>query len=398
MKVPFAPPMITEAVRAQVEQVLESGWITTGPKVQALERAFSELTQTQAAIAVNSWSSGALLALKWLGIRSGDEIIIPAYTYTATALSVMHAGGSVTMCDVDDDFLLNPEHLRSLISARTKAIIPVDFAGLPADYSAIKQIARERQHLFEARSRVQKELGRPLIMADAAHSFGATIAGRPAALTSDIAIFSTHAVKNLTTAEGGVIVLNLPESFDLESENQWFILNRLHGQTNDAFSKSQSRAWRYDVVYDGMKLNMPDICAAIGLGQLPSYPESLSRRAAIHDMYDTGFSNINFITPKRIINDRLSACHLYALRLAIGKEEDRDQIIQMAAEAEIALNVHFIPLPMLTLFRRLGYKSSSVPNSVRLFSREMSLPIYPQMSDAMIQYVIDVVSEACKSI
>ncbi len=401
MKVPFSPPLITDDVRQHVAEVLESGWITTGPKTAALEEEFTAFTGAQASIAVNSWTSGAILTLHWLGLQPGDEVIIPAYTYAATGLSVIHAGGTVVMCDVGDDFCLDPDALKELITDRTKAVIPVDFGGMPVDYDAINAVVQESSGLFSASSPVQERLGRVAVLADAAHSFGATVDGESAVGKADITIYSTHAVKNLTTAEGGMIVLNLPDQFDQEQERKWFRLNRLNGQTKDAFAKSKAGGWRYDIVSRGMKCNMPDICAAIGLGQMATYPAALERRRVIYNRYAAALASDAFILPPTDIGGRSSSCHLFALRLADGwsarHEEDgtlRDQIIQYAADRHVALNVHFLPLPELTLFKQMGFEAKHVPNTVRLSHSEISLPIYPQMTDEMVDHVAKTVKEA----
>lgn len=401
MRIPFSPPLITDDVYQHVREVLESGWITTGPKTAALEEEFRAFTSAQAATAVNSWSSGAILTLHWLGLQPGDEVIIPAYTYAATGLSVLHAGGTVVMCDVGDDFCVDPVELAKLITPRTKAVIPVDFGGMPVDYDAISQVVDNASGSFVASSTVQEAFGRIAVIADAAHSFGATVDGDSAIHKADITIYSTHAVKNLTTAEGGMIVLNLPASFDAQAEEKWFRLNRLNGQTKDAFAKTKAGGWRYDIVSKGMKCNMPDICAAIGLGQMATYPEALKRRREIYERYARAFSDGPFILPATDIDGRSSSCHLFALRLADGLNaktpEDgtlRDQIIQYAADREVAFNVHFLPLPELTLFSEMGYRAQDVPNTVRLSHSEISLPIYPQMTDEMVDHVAKTVQKA----
>ncbi len=397
MKIPFSPPFITDQVFQHVQEVLESGWITTGPKSRALEQEFTAYTEGQASIAVNSWSSGAILALKWLGIQLGDEVIIPAYTYAATALSVLHAGATPVMCDSGDDFCLDPKKLSALITERTKAIIPVDFGGLPADYSAIRAEVEAAADEFEPTSRIQEKFGRIAILTDAAHSLGARWNGLSAAMGGDITIYSTHAVKNLTTAEGGMIVLNLPPWFEVELEEKWFTLHRLNGQTKDAFAKSKAGGWRYDIVTDGMKMNMPDICAAIGLGQIVTYPSALRRRREIFERYESGLDHAFFRMPVSQLDTRQSSYHLFAVRLHPEWVAQRDEIIDFAAAQDVAVNVHFIPLPELTLFKELGYSSSSVPQAVSMSNSEISLPIYPQMTNEMADRVIEVMNQAARA-
>ncbi|WP_256010056.1 DegT/DnrJ/EryC1/StrS family aminotransferase [Desertivirga xinjiangensis] len=398
MKIPFSPPFIDQSVIDQVLDTLQSNWITTGPKVKALEQEIVKLTDSKAAICVNSWSSGALLMLKWFGIKEGDEVIVPAYTYCATALSVMHCGATPVMVDINDDFTIDPAEIMKAITPRTKAIIGVDIAGLPCEYQVIKSIITDPviQSLFTASSEKQQRLGRILLIADAAHSIGASYGDRASILMSDIGIFSFHAVKNITTAEGGCVCLNLPEAFDTASEYNFLKIFSLNGQNKDAFLKNNGAGWRYDILYPGLKINMPDICAAIGLAQIVKYKEDLlALRKAIALKYDESFRLFDwFIPPVLKDKDRESSYHLFPLRIKNIIELQRDRIIERLMAKGIVVNVHFIPLPMLTLFNDLGYNIKDYPNAYKQYSSEISLPIYPQLTNEQSDFIIQSVIEA----
>jgi dTDP-4-amino-4,6-dideoxygalactose transaminase len=398
MKIPFAPPMINEAVIKEVTDTLASGWITSGPKVRLLESLLQEYTQLPACVCVNSWTSGARLVLKWWGVGPGDEVIVPAYTYAATALAVLHAGATPVMVDVNDDFVMDACLLRRAITSKTKAIIPVDFAGWPCDYAAIRNILWEpdTNALFKPTSQRQQALGRPLLMADAAHSLGATYLDGPAGLQADIAVYSLHAVKNITTAEGGVIGLNLPAPFSNEEVRHWMKINSLNGQTRDAFEKTQGGAWRYDIVSDGLKVNMPDVCAAIGIAQLREYGRSLlPRRQKIALRYCEELKRYPWacLPPLESIVAQ-SAYHIFPLCIKGVTEAMRDEIIDIIQEKGVSVNVHFIPLPLLTLFREKGYSIDDYPVSYAKFATEITLPIYPQLSDAEIDYILSILVQA----
>lgn len=400
MKIPFSPPYIDQAVIDQVMDTLKSNWITSGPKVKALEEEIMTFTNSKAAICVNSWTSGAILMLKWLGVKEGDEVIVPAYTYCATALAVLHCGATPIMVDIKDDLTIDPQDVRKAITSKTKAIIAVDIAGWPCDYKALNSIINdpEIKSLFVAGCNTQAMLGRILLMSDAAHSIGAQYDKQAAVLQSDIAIFSFHAVKNITTAEGGCICLNLPEIFDTQKEYKYLKIFSLNGQNKDAFSKSTGGGWKYDILYKGLKINMPDICAAIGLGQIKQYTNHLlPLRKMIALIYDARFRAYDwFIPPTLHDGERESSYHLYPIRIKNITEFQRDQIIDQLTEKGIVVNVHFIPMPMLTLFKSLGYSIQNYPNAYRQYACEISLPIYPQLSDEEINYIIDSVIECVR--
>jgi dTDP-4-amino-4,6-dideoxygalactose transaminase len=385
LKIEFSPPYIDDDVIAEVTDSLRSGWITSGPKVKELELLSTKFTGVQHAVCVNSWSSGAALVFKWLGIGKGDEVIIPAYTYAATALSVLHAGAKPVMVDVRDDFTIDPEKIEQAITPATRAILSVDIGGWPCDYDLIRQIvysAKAKDNFIPA-NEIQKHFGRIALIADSAHSLGATYNGEPVALAPDIAIFSFNAVKNVTTAEGGVVCLNLPAPFNNEEVYKWMKLNSLNGQTKDAYTKSKGGEWRYDIVSEGLKINMPDVCAAIGLAQLRKYKDTLlPERERVVAHYQNFFRQKPWaILPPSLDEKRVSSFHLFQLRINGISEEQRDAIIHELAKREIATNVHFIPLPMLTLFKTLGYDIKDYPRTYSNYANEISLPIYPQLTN-----------------
>jgi dTDP-4-amino-4,6-dideoxygalactose transaminase len=394
MKIPFSPPFVNDKVIDEVVDTLKSGWITTGPKVKALQEEVIKLTNCKEALCVNSWTSGAILVLKWFGIEPGDEVIIPAYTYSATALSVLHCGATPVMVDILNDFTIDPIKLKAAITQKTKIIMPVDFAGLMCKYDEINAIVKSPEiiNLFNPTSPKQKLLGRILVVSDAAHSIGAKLNGLQSGSCTDITIFSFHAVKNITTAEGGVISLNLPPLLDNLEEYKLMRLWSLNGQTKDAFTKSQSGGWKYDILFAGLKVNMPDLCAAVGVAQIKQYRTLLNKRSVIAKAYERFFSNKSWAECP-IIEDqyRISCNHLYALRIKGITENQRDKIIEFITARGVSVNVHFIPMPMLTVFKNLGYDIKNYPVTFDNYAREISLPIYPGLNSKQIQYI-------CKSV
>ena len=402
MKILFSPPYIDDDITNEVMETLNSGWITTGPKVRELEKLSGQYIGIEYTLCVNSWTSGAALVLKWLGIGPGDEVILPAYTYSATALCVMHTGAKIVMADVLDDFTIDPKEIQRLITPATKAVIAVDIAGWPCDYTAIREVIHsdKTKKEFVPANPIQKQLGRPLLISDAAHSLGSVYKNKAAAHASDITIFSLHAVKNITTAEGGIICLNLPVPFSNKEVHHWMKLNSLNGQTKDAFSKSQAGSWKYDIISAGIKINMPDICAAIGLAQLRKYPNLLlPERKRVLDIYAEYFKTKDWaIVPTTEDDDRKSSYHLFPLRIKNITEDQRDQIIQKTAEAGISTNVHFIPLPMLTLFKNNGFDIINFPVAYKNYSTEISLPIYPQLTDEQCLYVVEQINKAYQDV
>lgn len=391
MKIPFSPPYIDKDVIDEITDSLNSGWITSGPKVKALEEEVSKLVSVNHTVCVNSWTSGAILVLKWFGVKEGDEVIVPAYTYSATALAVLHCGAKPVMVDISDDFTINVNNIETAITSKTKVIMPVDIAGWPCDYDAINTLVNKEEfkRQFVAESDKQNQLGRILVISDAAHSLGAHYKGLPAGKLTDITIFSFHAVKNITTAEGGAICLNLPNSFDNEEEYKLMKLFTLNGQNKDAFTKSQAGGWKYDILFAGLKVNMPDICAAVGLAQIRKYESRLLKeRERVARRYDAFFSkHSQFQLPPLENRERKSCFHLYALRLNNCTEEQRDSIIEEITKQDVSVNVHFIPMPMLTVFKDLGYDIVNYPVAYDNYSREISLPIYPQLTNEQVDYI-----------
>ena len=380
MKIPFSPPYIDEAVINEVVDSLRSGWITSGPKVKALEEEIKSFSGAKEVLCVNSWTSGAIMMLRWLGVKEGDEVIVPAYTYSATALAVLHAGAKPVMVDSGTDFNISVEAVRKAITSKTKAIIPVDIAGFPCDYEKIMALVQERI----------------LVMNDAAHSLGARYSSRQrTGCETDIAIFSLHAVKNVTTAEGGAICLNLPNPFDNAELYKELRMMSLNCQTKDAFSKSKAGGWRYDIVGFGMKINMADVNAAIGLAQIREYSELLKERKRVFDTYNNAFSACDWaIVPPSVDGEKESSYHIYALRVKGFTEEQRDRMIDEIAKSEVAVNVHFIPMPMLSFFKSMGYDIKDYPQAYQNFKSEISLPIYPQLDSEKLKFIIDTVKAA----
>ncbi len=399
MKIPFSPPYIDSDVVEEVTQSLNSGWITSGPKVVALEQEVSQLTGTERTVCVNSWTSGAILVLKWFGVKEGDEVIVPAYTYSATALAVIHCGATPVMVDVNEDFTIDVSKIEQAITEKTKVIMPVDIAGWPCDYDEINALVNENQvkDLFRSASDKQKQLGRILVISDAAHSIGARYKGLQAGKLTDITIFSFHAVKNITTAEGGAICLNLPLSFSNEEEYKLMKLYTLNGQNKDAFTKSQAGGWKYDILFAGLKVNMPDICAAIGLAQIKKYNEVLLvERERVARRYHSFFCQYPFFQiPLLEDSDRKSCFHLYALRINSITEDQRDLIIETVTTTGVSVNVHFMPMPMLTVFKDKGFKIENFPVSYDNYSREISLPIYPQLTNEEVDYICNSILTSC---
>ncbi len=402
MKIPFSPPYIDEDVNKEVLESLNSGWITSGPKVKQLEEEVAKLVAIEHAVCVNSWTSGAILVLKWFGIKEGDEVIVPSYTYSATALAVLHCGATPVMVDVNPDFTIDVNLIRKAITSKTKIIMPVDIAGWPCDYDEINQLVTESDvvSMFNSSSGNQKKLGRILVVADAAHSIGATYKGRQSGSLADITIFSFHAVKNITTAEGGAICLNLPPVFSNSEEYKMMKLYSLNGQNKDAFTKSQAGGWKYDILFQGLKVNMPDICAAVGLAQIRKYTtQLLLDRERVANFYHHKFAEKPYYELPPLQDAARKSCfHLYALRIKGISETQRDLIIEEITNAGIAVNVHFIPMPLLTVFKNMGYKISDYPMAYDNYSREISLPIYPQLTTEQLEFIVQSVDKAYRKI
>lgn len=401
MKIPFSPPYIDDKVINEVVDSLKSGWITTGPKVKALEEEIGRISGVKNVLCVNSWTSGAILMLRWLGLEPGDEVIVPAYTYSATALAVLWAGGKPIMVDSQEDFNISVKAIKEAITEKTKAIIPVDIAGFPCDYKSIMDLVNsdEIKAKFHPTSEVQEKLKRILVLSDSAHSIGAHYGDKRTGSETDLAIFSLHAVKNVTTAEGGAICLNLPKPFDNDELYKELRLRTLNCQTKDAFTKTKAGGWKYDIIGQGMKINMADVNAAIGLAQIREYENLLRERKRVFNIYTKAFADCEWaITPPSVCGIKESSYHIYALRIKGITEEQRDAIIQEISKDEVAVNVHFIPMPMLTLFKGLGYDIKNYPNAYNNYAHEISLPIYPQLSEEKVLFVAQTVIKAYKNI
>ena len=400
--IPFSPPLIDDDVIKEVLDCLNSGWITTGPRVKALEQEVAKLTGIENVLCVNSATSALMLMLHWYGIGRGDEVIVPAYTYCATALAVMHVGAKPVMADAGKDFCIDAGKILPLINEKTKAVIPVDIAGYPCDYDSILSLvnSEDAKKKFVPSCDEQKRLGRILILSDSAHSIGSVYKGRPAAVMSDAAVFSFHAVKNVTTAEGGAICLNLPEGFSNAELYKWLRLISLNGQTKDAFTKSQGGNWKYDIVYPGFKINLSDLCAAVGLAQIRKYEtDLLEKRRHIFQKYNDAFSRFEWAElPPEDSEGRISSCHIYLLRIMGVSESQRDEIINAISEQGVSVNVHFVPMPMLKVFRERGYDIKDFPVSYDNYSRVITLPVYPQLSDSDTEKVVSSVVTAYEKV
>lgn len=339
--------------------------------------------------------------LRWLGLQPGDEVIVPAYTYSATAMAVLWAGGKPVMVDSTEDFNISVEGIKNAITEKTKAIIPVDIAGFPCDYDAIMELVKSEKikALFHATSEIQEKLGRILVLSDSAHSIGAHYGEKRTGSETDVAIFSLHAVKNVTTAEGGAICLNLPEPFNNEELYKELRLRTLNCQTKDAFTKTKAGGWRYDIVGQGMKINLADVNAAIGLAQIRQYENLLQERKRVFNTYAKAFANSDWaITPPATSGIKESSYHVYALRIKGITEEQRDAIIQEISKNEVAVNVHFIPMPMLTLFKGMGYDIKDYPQAYKNYAHEISLPVYPQLTEEEVLFVAETVIKAYETV
>lgn len=393
----FSPPDITQAEIDEVVDTLKSGWITTGPKTKLFEGQIAEYCHTSKAVCLNSATAGMELTLRMLGIGEGDEVITCAYTYTASASVIHHVGAKIVLVDSGKgSFHIDYDAIADAITERTKAIIPVDIAGVMCDYDKIFEAVEKKKYLFRANNEIQKAIGRVVVLADAAHSIGATYKGRKSGEVADFTSFSFHAVKNLTTAEGGAVVWRDIEGVDNEWIYKQYMLLSLHGQSKDALAKTKLGAWEYDIVAPNYKCNMTDIMASLGLVQLKRYPEILGRRKEIIEMYDELLAEIN-VTSLKHYTDQYSSCgHLYFLNLSGKDEEYRNQVIEKMAEKGIATNVHYKPLPLLTAYKELGFYIGDYPNAYEQYKNEMTLPLHTLLTDEEIEYVCESLREVLK--
>lgn len=397
MKIPFSPPDISDKEIKEVIDTLESGWITTGPKTKKFERRIAEYCNTNKAVCMASATASLEAILRFLGIGPGDEVITSAYTYTATASPVCHTGAKLVLVDTaEDSFIIDYNKIEEAITERTKAIIPVDLGGMICDYDRVFRIVEAKKHLFEASNEVQEALGRIAVIADGAHAFGAMREGKMCGEIADFTSFSFHAVKNLTTAEGGALTWRPILGIDNEKIYKDFMLMSLHGQSKDAFSKTKLGAWEYDVLYPAYKMNMTDITASIGLRQLDRYPEMLEKRRKIIMRYDEALRPLGIKTPEHYTDTTASSGHLYLARIPGYDENKRNELIIRLAESDIAANVHYKPLPMMTAYKNLGFDINDYPNAYRQYENEITLPLYTKLTDDMVDYILTNVQKAVR--
>lgn len=393
--IPFSPPDITDVEINNVVEVLKSGWITTGPKTKEFERQIAKYCNTNKAICLNSATACMEMALRLLGIGEGDEVITSAYTYTASASVIHHVGAKIVLVDTaKDSYEMDYEKLEKAITERTKAIIPVDLAGVMCDYEKIFEVVNRKKELFKANNELQEAIGRVVILADGAHSFGASQKGKMSGEVADFTSFSFHAVKNLTTAEGGALTWRSIDGVDDEDIYKRLNTLSLHGQTKDALAKTKIGAWEYDIVEPAYKCNMTDIMAAIGMGQLSRYEDLLNYRKAIINRYDELLEDIEGVEVlKHYTDDNTSSGHLYLVRLTGKDESFRNEVIAKMAEEGIATNVHYKPLPLLTAYKNLGFNIEDYPNAFDMYKNEITLPLNTLISLEEVEYVVENLKE-----
>lgn len=397
MNIKFSPPDITQEEIDEVTDTLRSGWITTGPKTKLFEKQIAQYCHTAKAVCLNSATAGLELILRFLGIGEGDEVITSAYTYTASASVIEHVGAKIVLVDVDkEDFYISAANVAKAVNDRTKAIIGVDIAGVIADYDALYKIAEDNKGIFKAANPVQKRIGRIAVIADAAHSFGAVREGKVSGEIADFTSFSFHAVKNLTTAEGGAVTWKSIEGISHEDIYTQFMLMSLHGQSKDALSKMKIGAWEYDIKTLGYKCNMTDIMSAIGIVQLRRYPSLLARRKEIIEKYDKAFAGTAITPVKHYGKDFAGSGHLYITRVDGIDEKQRNAIIIRLAEKGIASNVHYKPLPMFTGYKAIGFDIKDYPCAYDMYRNEITLPLHTLLTDEEVDYIIDSYKEAVR--
>ncbi len=402
MKIPFSPPDLTDAEIEEVASALKSGWITTGPKTKTLEKEVAEFCNTDKAVCLSSQTSCAEIALRLLGIGEGDEVIVPAYTYTATAEVVCHVGARLIFIDSQPDSLeMDYDAVEKAITPKTKVIIPVDLGGVPCDYDRIFSIVEKKKELFTPSNDIQSKFGRIIVCADTAHAFGSSWHGKPIGSVADFSSFSFHAVKNFTTAEGGALTWKHRDDIDGDELYKTAQLLSLHGQSKDALSKNQLGSWEYDIVGPWYKCNMTDIHAAIGLAQMVRYPALLKRRREIIEKYDRAFKPLGVHTLPHFTTEHISSGHLYITRIfkkngePVSDGERREIIIKMA-ERGIVTNVHYKPLPMMTAYKNLGFDIKDYPNAYAQYANEITLPLFSRLTDEEVDYIIDNYTDVIK--
>ena len=388
--IPFSPPDISDGEINEVIDTLKSGWITTGPKTKELERRLSEFTNTPKTVCLNSATAALELTLRVLGIGEGDEVIVPAMTYTASCSVIYHVGAKAVIVDIaEDSHEMDYDALADAITENTKAVIPVDLAGIPCDYDKIFEVVESKKHLFKARSEYQEKLGRVAVVADGAHALGSKYKGEKIGSVADFTTFSFHAVKNFTTAEGGSVTWKENENFDNEELYREYQIYSLHGQTKDALAKTKAGSWEYDIVIPGYKCNLTDIAASIGLVQLDRYPKLLERREDIISQYNKGFEGTRITALSHSSEDYKSCGHLYITHVEGATFEQRGEIIVKMAERGISCNVHYKPLPLLTAYKNLGFDIENYPNAYNYYVKEITLPLHTRLSDEDIAVIIE---------
>lgn len=401
--IPFSPPHIDEKIINEVIDSLKSGWITTGPKTKLFEKKITEYCKNKSTLCVNSATAGLELILRWFGVKEGDEVILPVYTYAATANVIIHCGAKPVFVDTNsNDFNISIEKIVEKITDKTKVIMPVDFAGFPCDYNRINQLVEkdEIRKKFKPETENQRKLKRILVLSDAAHSIGAEYFGKKTGTLTDISVFSFHAVKNLTTAEGGAITFNLPKPFDNEEIYNYFVVFSLHGQNKDALAKTKKGNWKYDIVEAGYKANMTDIQAAIGLVELERYENDvLKKRKIIFDFYTENLKKYEWAQIPVYETDNIkSSYHVYPLRINKITEEQRNMIIQEIFDNNVSVNVHFQPISNFSFYKKLGYKTENYPVAYDNYSREISLPVYYDLTENQCKIVVETVINSVKKI
>ncbi len=395
MNIPFSPPDIGEEEIKEVVAALQSGWITTGPRTKEFEKQIAEFCGVKRAVCLNSATACLEMSLRLLGIGPGDEVITSAYTYSASASVIAHVGAKVVLVDVaPDSYEMDMQQLEDAVNENTKAIIPVDIAGVMCDHDRIKEIALRKKSIFKPSNKLQESIGRIAIVADGAHALGAVRNGVRCGQVADFTSFSFHAVKNLTTAEGGALVWNEIAGIDSEKLYKQLMLFSLHGQSKDALAKTQLGAWEYDIVAPYYKCNMTDIMAALGLGQLKRYPGLLARRREMIAQYDKGLSELPVTVLQHYGEDFTSSGHLYLMRVTGKNRQECNDIIIRMAEKGVATNVHYKPLPMLTAYKNMGYDIKDFPNAYAMFENEITLPLHTRLTDEKVAYVIDTLRDS----
>ncbi|MBR2665390.1 MAG: DegT/DnrJ/EryC1/StrS family aminotransferase [Methanobrevibacter sp.] len=390
MNIPFSPPDISEEEIEEVISALKSGWITTGPKTKEFEKRITEYCGSDRTVCLSAATTALEMTLRVLGIGEGDEVIVPAYTYTASCSVIYHVGATPVMVDSQIDRQeMDYSKLGDAITEKTKAIIPVDLAGILCDYDKIYDIIESKKDLFKPNNDLQEAFNRIIVVADSAHGFGAVRDDKKSGSIADFTCFSFHAVKNLTTAEGGAVTWRKHDGIDSEKLYKEYQIYSLHGQTKDALEKTQKGSWEYDILIPAYKCNMTDIQAGIGLAQLSRYDSMLKRRHEIVRRYDEGFKDSKVITPVHFTENSASSAHLYLTRLNGLSLEERNEIIVKMEEAGISTNVHYKPLPLLTAYKNLGFDIKDYPNAYHLFENELSLPIYSTLTDEEVDYIIE---------